>query len=111
MPQTSRSSVYAKRVGASIRAARLSIGLTQAQVASRMGVSAPYVVAVEAGRANPTVGQLAAFAEAMLLGLEVDFPAVPREYGTPSLRAAGNGASPARARAALSTSARDDAKE
>lgn len=49
-----------------------------------MGVSAPYVVAVETGRANPTVGQLAAFAEAMQLGLKVVFPAVPTVYSTPA---------------------------
>lgn len=84
LPHTNRSTIYAKRVGASIRAARQSIGLTQAEVAGRMGVSAPYVVAVETGRANPTVGQLAAFAEAMQLGLEVVFPAVPTVYSTPA---------------------------
>lgn len=91
MPQTSRSSIYAKRVGASIRAARQSAGLTQAGVAGRMGVSAPYIVAVEAGRANLTVGQLAAFAEAMQLGLEVAFPAVRSEYtaSPPGVPAAG----------------------
>jgi putative transcriptional regulator len=80
VPHTSRSSIYAKRVGESIRAARQSAGLTQAAVAQRMGVSAPYIVAVEAGRANPTVGQLAAFAEAMQLGLDVAFRPVPVEY-------------------------------
>lgn len=91
MPQTSQSTIYAKRVGASIRAARHSLGLTQAEVAGRMGVSAPYVVAVEAGRANPTVGQLAAFAEAMQLGLEVVFPTVPAVYSTPAPLASGEG--------------------
>lgn len=84
MPHTSRSSIYAKRVGVSIRAARQSAGLTQASVAARLGVSAPYIVAVEAGRANLTVGQLASFAEAMQLGLEVEFPPVRREYTTSS---------------------------
>lgn len=80
MPQTTRSSIYSKRVGQSIRAARQSAGLTQAEVARRMGVSAPYVVAVEGGRANLTVGQLAAFAEAMQRGLDVGFPVVSSEY-------------------------------
>jgi len=46
-----------------------------------MHVPAPYVVAVEGGRANLTVGQLAAFAEAMQLGFEVAFPQVHTEYG------------------------------
>ena len=56
-----------------------------------MGVSAPYVVAVETGRANPTVGQLAAFAEAMQLGLDVVFPAVPAVYDRPVPLASGDG--------------------
>lgn len=86
MPRTSRSSIYAKRVGDSIKAARQAAGLTQADVAGRMGVSPPYVVAVEAGRANLTVGQLAAFAEAMQLGLDVAFPPVASEYAPVAVR-------------------------
>ena len=45
-----------------------------------MQVSQPVIAALEAGRGNPTVGQLAAVAEALEVGLDVEFPVLP---GTP----------------------------
>ena len=42
-----------------------------------MEVSQPVIAALEAGRDNPTVGQLAAVAEALQVGLDVEFPLLP----------------------------------
>jgi transcriptional regulator with XRE-family HTH domain len=42
-----------------------------------MEVSQPVIAALEAGRGNPTVGQLAAVADALRVGLDVDFPLLP----------------------------------
>jgi transcriptional regulator with XRE-family HTH domain len=64
-------------VGQRIRAAREELGLTQLQLADRMEVSQPVIAALEAGRGNPTVGQLAAVADALRVGLDVDFPLLP----------------------------------
>jgi transcriptional regulator with XRE-family HTH domain len=74
MPRTATSDVAAKVVGQSIRKARLETGLTQAQVAARLGVNPSYVTNLEAGRVNATVGQLAHVAEALGAGLDVNFP-------------------------------------
>ncbi|HEY7953580.1 MAG TPA: helix-turn-helix transcriptional regulator [Solirubrobacteraceae bacterium] len=81
MPRTRRSAIHAQIVGQRLRAAREDVGLTQLQLAERMEVSQPVIAALEAGRGNPTVGQLAAVAEALQVGLDVDFkllPATPR---------------------------------
>jgi transcriptional regulator with XRE-family HTH domain len=81
MPRTRRSAIHAQLVGQRIRAAREEVGLTQLQLADRMEVSQPVIAALESGRGNPTVGQLAAVADALRVGLDVDFPllaATPR---------------------------------
>jgi transcriptional regulator with XRE-family HTH domain len=77
MPRTRRSSIHAQIVGQRIRAARDEVGLTQLQLADRMEVSQPVIAALEAGRGNPTVGQLAAVAEALQVGLDIEFPLLP----------------------------------
>lgn len=77
MPRTRRSAVHAQLVGQRIRAAREEVGLTQLQLADRMQVSQPVIAALESGRGNPTVGQLAAVADALQVGLDVDFPLLP----------------------------------
>jgi transcriptional regulator with XRE-family HTH domain len=77
MPRTRRSAVHAQLVGHRIRAAREGVGLTQLQLANRMEVSQPVIAALEAGRGNPTVGQLTAVADALRVGLDVDFPLLP----------------------------------
>jgi transcriptional regulator with XRE-family HTH domain len=64
-------------VGQRIRAAREEVGLTQLQLADRMEVSQPVIAALEGGRGNPTIGQLAAVADALRVGLDVDFPLLP----------------------------------
>lgn len=77
MPRTSSSDIASAVVGRAVRQARLDVGLTQAQVARRLGTSATYVSVLETGRTNPTVGQL--FAVALALGVEFDvrFTALP----------------------------------
>jgi transcriptional regulator with XRE-family HTH domain len=77
MPRTRRSAIHAQLVGRRIRAAREQVGLTQLQLADRMEVSQPVIAALESGRGNPTVGQLAAVADALQVGLDVDFPLLP----------------------------------
>ena len=68
MPKTKTSDVAVKMVGQSIRRARQSLGLTQAELARRLDVNASYITNVEAGRVNLTVGQLGAFAKARTQG-------------------------------------------
>ena len=80
MPRTRRSAIHAQIVGQRIRTARDEVGLTQIQLAQRMDVSQPVIAALEAGRGNPTIGQLAAIADALQVGLDVEFPVLP---GTP----------------------------
>jgi len=77
MPRTRRSAIHAHLVGQRFRAVREDVGLTQLQLAQRLGISQPVVAALEAGRGNPTVGQLAAVAEALQVGFDVDFPLLP----------------------------------
>lgn len=88
MPRTATSSVAAAAVGSAIRRARLEAGLTQSQIADRMGVNASYVANLEAGRTNPTVGQLNAIASALGAKLEISFEVVerkPSSVPTPSV--------------------------
>jgi HTH-type transcriptional regulator / antitoxin HipB len=80
MPRTHASDATAARIGQEIRKARRELGMTQAQLAQRMGVQPPYVTDLEAGRRNMTVGQLANVADALGRGLDITFPAVEAEY-------------------------------
>jgi transcriptional regulator with XRE-family HTH domain len=73
LTRDARSEIHAKVVGREIRATRNALGLTQAEVAERLGASASYISAVEAGRRNLTLGQLANIANAMRLGVNVSF--------------------------------------
>ena len=74
MPRTSTSPLDSALVGAAIRGARREVGLTQAVLAERLGVSAAYVNKLETGRGNPTVGMLARVARALDTRLLVEFP-------------------------------------
>jgi transcriptional regulator with XRE-family HTH domain len=56
------------------------LGLTRAEVAERLGLSASYIPAVEAGKRNLTLGQLANIANTMRLGIDISFI---RPDGTP----------------------------
>jgi transcriptional regulator with XRE-family HTH domain len=80
MPRTAVSDVHAKVIGRDLRQTRNALGLSQAEVAGRLGVSASYISAVEAGKRNLTLAQLANIANAMRLGIEVSFI---RADGTP----------------------------
>jgi transcriptional regulator with XRE-family HTH domain len=80
MPRTAVSDIHAKIVGRELRETRRALGLTQAEVAERLGVSPSYISAVEAGRRNLTLGQLANIANAMRLGIDISFI---RPDGTP----------------------------
>lgn len=71
-------------VGAAIRKARCEVGLTQADLAGRLGTSPPYVSSIETGRANLTVGQLAAVADALRVELHVGFH-VPEAFTEPQI--------------------------
>lgn len=59
--------------GRAIREMRRDLGVTQSELAKRLGTSAPYVSALETGRANPTVGQLWAVANALGVELHLSF--------------------------------------
>jgi transcriptional regulator with XRE-family HTH domain len=73
VPRTAVSEIHAKVVGRELRETRHAVGLTQAEVARRLGVSPSYIAAVEAGGRNLTLGQLANIANAMRLGIDVRF--------------------------------------
>jgi predicted transcriptional regulator len=60
-----------------MRAARKEVGITQTELARRLSVSQPVIAALEGGRKNPTVGQLAAVADALQVGLDIEFPVLP----------------------------------
>jgi hypothetical protein len=89
VPRTAVSEIHAKVVGRELRGTRRALGLTQAEVAKRLGVSASYIAAVEAGGRNLTLGQLANIANAMRLGIDVTFirpngtPVRPKRSDTP----------------------------
>ena len=59
---------------------RRELGWTQSQLGERVGATASYISAVEAGRENLTLGALARLAEAFGRGLEVRFPSLDAEY-------------------------------
>jgi transcriptional regulator with XRE-family HTH domain len=80
MPRTAASEIHAKVVGRKLSDTRQALGLTQAEVAERLGVSASYLSAVEAGKRNLTLAQLANIANAMRLGIDISFI---RPDGTP----------------------------
>jgi transcriptional regulator with XRE-family HTH domain len=80
MPRTHTSETTSARVGLEVRRARLDEGLTQAELARRMGVKPPYVASLEAGTRNLTLGQLANVADALQRGLDITFPSVSSEF-------------------------------
>jgi transcriptional regulator with XRE-family HTH domain len=79
MPRTASSSVVSKAVGQEIAKARHTRGLTQAELGERLDTSGAYVAKVETGRANLTLGQLAAFADALNAGLDVQLLLIERQ--------------------------------
>lgn len=79
MPRTTQSELQGREVGASLLAARKRLRLTQRELAERLNATQSYVSAVEAGRRNLTVGQLANIADALGTGLRIEFELVERE--------------------------------
>lgn len=56
-------------LGARVRAARLDRGLSQRELCARAGVSARFLVQVEAGEGNPSIDRLADIAQALEVSL------------------------------------------
>lgn len=83
MPRTSTSEIHCKNFGRELRATRDHLGLTQAQLAKQLAVSPSYIAAVEAGRHNVTLGQIANIASAMKVGVSVNFIGSDREPVVP----------------------------
>jgi DNA-binding XRE family transcriptional regulator len=54
-PENAESSELLARFGANVRAARLKLGLTQAQLAEQSGLLQQYVSLVESGKQNVTL--------------------------------------------------------
>jgi len=60
-------------LGGRVRAERKRLGLTQAELAERMGTTQPTVARLEAGGVSPSLDTLHRAAEALGLELVVDF--------------------------------------
>jgi transcriptional regulator with XRE-family HTH domain len=91
MPRTAASDLAARLVGHEVRSARRAAGLTQAELARRLGTSPAYVTNVEAGRLNLTIGQLARIADALGADLRISLP--PIEVEPVAVREPASGAS------------------
>lgn len=59
-------------VGLAIRMARVEQGLTQAQLASKLGVSRQWLIDIERGRGNPSYETLFRIAEKMGFAIEIN---------------------------------------
>ena len=70
----------AAEVGQRLRARRIALGLTLAEVAEKADLSLPYVSNLERGRGNPTLDALRALADA----LETDLATIVGEGPVPS---------------------------
>lgn len=78
MGGTRTSDIHAKAVGRELALARREAGLTQEQLARRLGVGRSYVGRVESGTDNLTIGQLAHLANALGAQLGITFSIPPR---------------------------------
>lgn len=84
MPRTSTSDIASAVVGRAIRDARREVGVTQAELARRLGTSPPYVSLLETGRGNPTIGQVSAVASALGVEFHVELR-VPEPVVEPAI--------------------------
>jgi len=80
VPKTSRSGPAASHTSDAIKTARKRAGLTQSELADRLGASPGYVGQLETGRTNPTVGQLGTVAAALGCRLEIGLVPVEVEH-------------------------------
>ena len=87
MPSTETSDLYSRLVGERLRDARKAMGLTQREVAERLGIGPSAVARIETGRENLTIGRLARVAGALGVGLDIQFP-VPDDRAEDYQRAA-----------------------
>ena len=93
--------IDATEIGREVRGARIALGLTQARLAERAGVSLPTVQNVEAGRANPAHRTLCRLLDPLGLSLEIGAPRGDWDALSAHGLPLGSGeARPARARAA-----------
>jgi transcriptional regulator with XRE-family HTH domain len=77
MPRTTSSEPDSKLAGEAIRQARNNCGISQYQLAERLQVSAAYIQKLEAGKSNPTVGQLGNIGRALGMTVILTFEPVP----------------------------------
>lgn len=83
-------------IGERVRSARLSLGLSQAQMAENCGLSVPYISRIEQGKGNPTIAALGALAEALSVPLVELVAGAPGADEAPASRPepTGNSAAP-----------------
>ncbi len=55
----------ARRFGERLKAQRVALGLTQAQLFEQTGITAAYISFIERGRGNPTLDMMVKLAEAV----------------------------------------------
>lgn len=61
-------------LGAAVREARVTAGLTQQELATRVGLARQWVIQLEAGRTNPTWENVRAVCDALGLALDLSQP-------------------------------------
>lgn len=71
-----------EELGRRLRARRLELGLTLAQVAERAELSLPYIANLERGRGNPTVSVVSRVADALGLPLSTLWGQAAEEVGS-----------------------------
>lgn len=86
MPRTATNALASKVAGRAIRKARRDAGISQTELAKRLGTSAPYISELEAGRSNMTIGQLWSIADALRVELHIELRA-PAARALPHLEA------------------------
>lgn len=74
-------------LGTRVRAARLSLGLSQVQVAELCGLSVPYVSRIETGKGNPTLAALNALADGLSVPIGELVAGTDGREGAPVFRA------------------------
>ena len=77
--------VVAQRAGMAIRDAREDAGLTQTDLAARMGISQPLLARIEAGRTNITLATLAKVAAGLDTVLVLGVGATPVSIEPPEV--------------------------
>jgi transcriptional regulator with XRE-family HTH domain len=86
LPRTTTSEIASQILGHEVRRARVEARMTQREVAERLKTSPPYISAVESGRTNMTVGQVAAIADALGVELHIELRRPP-DFAEPEIPA------------------------